>query len=76
MLSGFIYTFFVVVQDVRVYNEEVELDSRDAEQDFLQYKASCESLATLMSEIQDLKANGAKEGVRSVHIRYKSKRHC
>lgn len=49
-------------QDVRVYSEEVELDGRDPEQDYLQYKESCESLATLMSEIQDLKASGAKEG--------------
>uniref|UniRef100_A0A671W2Y5 THO complex 5 n=1 Tax=Sparus aurata TaxID=8175 RepID=A0A671W2Y5_SPAAU len=49
-------------QDVRVYSEEVELDGRDPEQDYLLYKESCEGLATLMSEIQDLKANGAKEG--------------
>uniref|UniRef100_H3DEQ7 THO complex 5 n=1 Tax=Tetraodon nigroviridis TaxID=99883 RepID=H3DEQ7_TETNG len=49
-------------QDVRVYSEEVELDSRDAEQDYKQFKESCESLANLMSEIQNLKANGAKEG--------------
>ncbi|KAM9394109.1 THO complex subunit 5 homolog [Pholidichthys leucotaenia] len=49
-------------QDVRVYREEVELDGRDPEQDYLQYKKSCESLATLMGEIQELKANGAKEG--------------
>lgn len=49
-------------QDVRVYSEEVELDGRDPEQDFLQYKESCESLATLMSEIQELKTNGAKDG--------------
>lgn len=47
-----------------MYSEEVELDGRNAEQDYQQYKESCESLATLMSEIQDLKANGAKEGVR------------
>lgn len=61
--------FLKIVQDVRVYSEEVELDSRDAEQDYLQYKESCESLATLMNEIQDFKANGAKEGVRIIHIR-------
>uniref|UniRef100_A0A7N6ASH1 THO complex 5 n=1 Tax=Anabas testudineus TaxID=64144 RepID=A0A7N6ASH1_ANATE len=48
-------------QDLRVYSEEVELDGRDPEQDFLQYKESCESLATLMSEIQDLKASGCAE---------------
>lgn len=52
-----------------MYSEEVELDGRDAEQDYLQYKESCESLATLMNEIQDFKANGAKEGVRIIHIR-------
>ncbi|KAG8012068.1 Tuftelin-interacting protein 11 [Nibea albiflora] len=56
-------------QDVRVYSEEVELDGRDPEQDYLQYKESCESLATLMSEIQDLKANGAKEGCAEVEQR-------
>lgn len=55
---------------MRVYSEEVELDSRDPEQDYLQYKESCESLATLMGEIQDLKANGAKEGVRILYLRY------
>lgn len=55
-----------IVQEVRVYSEEVELDSRDAEQDYKQFKESCESLATLMSEIQNLKANGAKDGVRCI----------
>lgn len=65
--------FFCIFQDARVYSEEVELDGRDPEQDFLQYKESCESLATLMSEIQDLKANGAKEGVRIILLRYTSK---
>lgn len=54
------------VQDVRVYSEEVELDGKDAEQDYQQFKESCDSLATLMSEIQELKANGAKEGVRAL----------
>ncbi|XP_035515031.1 THO complex subunit 5 homolog [Morone saxatilis] len=56
-------------QDMRVYSEEVELDGRDPEQDYLQYKESCESLATLMSEIQDLKTNGAKEGCAEVEQR-------
>lgn len=46
-----------------MYSEEVELDGKDPEQDYLQYKECCESLATLMSEIQERKANGAKEGV-------------
>uniref|UniRef100_A0A674MDH9 THO complex 5 n=1 Tax=Takifugu rubripes TaxID=31033 RepID=A0A674MDH9_TAKRU len=50
-------------QEIRVYSEEVELDSRDAKQDYKQFKESCDSLANLMSEIQNLKANGAKEGV-------------
>lgn len=49
-----------------MYSEEVELDNRGAEQDYKQFKESCESLAHLMSEIQNLKANGAKEGVRCV----------
>lgn len=53
------------LQDVRVYSEEVELDGKDAEQDYQQFKESCDSLAKLMSEIQELKANGAKEGVRA-----------
>lgn len=56
---------------MRVYNEEVELDSRDPEQDYLLYKESCESLATLMAEIQELKAKGAKEGVRKIEGLFK-----
>ncbi|XP_068167122.1 THO complex subunit 5 homolog [Antennarius striatus] len=58
----------------RVYNEEVELDSRDSKKDYDQYKASCENLATLMSEIQDLKANGAKEGC--VEVEQKRMQSC
>lgn len=50
---------------MRSYNEEGELDGRDPEYDYQQYKESCDSLAKLMSEIQELKANGAKEGVRT-----------
>lgn len=48
---------------MRIYNEEVELEGRDPEQDYALYKNTCESLATLMGEIQELKASGAKEGV-------------
>lgn len=48
---------------MRTYNEEVELESRDPEQDYTLYKNTCEALATLMGEIQELKASGAKEGV-------------
>lgn len=55
---------------MRVYNEEVELDGRDHEEDFLQFKESCEGLATLMGEIQKLKASGAKEGVRYTFIHF------
>lgn len=55
--------------DARVYSEEVELDGRDPEQDYQQYKQTCESLATLMGEIQELKANGAKEGCVEVEQR-------
>lgn len=58
--------FFFNFQDIRVYSEEVELDSRDAKQDYEQFKESCDSLANLMNEIQNLKANGAKEGVRYI----------
>ncbi|XP_077378240.1 THO complex subunit 5 homolog isoform X1 [Festucalex cinctus] len=56
-------------QDVRVYNEEVELDGRDHEEDFRQFKESCEGLATLMGEIQKLKASGAKEGSSEIEQR-------
>ncbi|XP_061624101.1 THO complex subunit 5 homolog isoform X2 [Phyllopteryx taeniolatus] len=56
-------------QDVRIYNEEVELDGRDHEEDFLQFKESCEGLATLMGEIQKLKANGAKDGSAEIERR-------
>ncbi|KAA0724697.1 THO complex subunit 5 -like protein [Triplophysa tibetana] len=50
------------VQDARVYNEEAELDGRDAQQDYTLYKDTCAALATLMAEIQELKASGAKDG--------------
>ncbi|XP_062307686.1 THO complex subunit 5 homolog [Osmerus eperlanus] len=53
-------------QDVRVYSEEVELDGRDPEKDYQQYKQTCDSLAKLMEEIQDLKAQGAKDGCAEV----------
>lgn len=56
-------------QEARTYSEEVELDGRDPEQDFLQYKESCENLAKLLNDIQDLKANGAKEGCAEVEQR-------
>lgn len=46
-----------------MYNEEAVLDSRNPEQDYAQYKDKCEVIANLMGEIQELKANGAKEGV-------------
>uniref|UniRef100_A0A4W4GX09 THO complex subunit 5 homolog n=1 Tax=Electrophorus electricus TaxID=8005 RepID=A0A4W4GX09_ELEEL len=56
-------------QDVRVYNEEVELEGRDTEQDYILYKSTCEAVAKLMAEIQDLKASGAKEGSMEVEER-------
>uniref|UniRef100_A0A673I6S6 THO complex subunit 5 homolog n=1 Tax=Sinocyclocheilus rhinocerous TaxID=307959 RepID=A0A673I6S6_9TELE len=49
-----------VPQDVRVYNEEVELEARDPQQDYMLYKDTCAALAKLMAEIQELKAGGAK----------------
>ncbi|KAF4081453.1 hypothetical protein AMELA_G00161530 [Ameiurus melas] len=61
-------------QDVRVYNEEAELEGRDPEQDYTLYKCTCEALATLMGEIQELKANGAKEG--SVEVEAKRRQGC
>uniref|UniRef100_A0A673IAL9 THO complex subunit 5 homolog n=1 Tax=Sinocyclocheilus rhinocerous TaxID=307959 RepID=A0A673IAL9_9TELE len=48
--------------DVRVYNEEVELEARDPQQDYMLYKDTCAALAKLMAEIQELKAGGAKVG--------------
>ncbi|CAL8327231.1 unnamed protein product [Arctogadus glacialis] len=56
-------------QDARVYSEEMELERRDPEQDYKQYKQTCESLASLMGEIQELKAAGAKEGCNEVEKR-------
>uniref|UniRef100_A0A674F5Y9 THO complex 5 n=1 Tax=Salmo trutta TaxID=8032 RepID=A0A674F5Y9_SALTR len=53
-------------QDIRVYSEEVELDGRDPEEDYQQYKLTCEALAKLMNDIQELKANGAKDGCAEV----------
>ncbi|RXN38358.1 THO complex subunit 5-like protein [Labeo rohita] len=50
------------VQDVRVYNEEVELEGRDPQQDYMLYKDTCAALAKLMDEIQELKAGGEKVG--------------
>uniref|UniRef100_A0A671NYM8 THO complex subunit 5 homolog n=1 Tax=Sinocyclocheilus anshuiensis TaxID=1608454 RepID=A0A671NYM8_9TELE len=47
-------------QAVRVYNEEVELEARDPQQDYMLYKDTCAALAKLMAEIQELKAGGAK----------------
>uniref|UniRef100_A0AAX7V079 THO complex 5 n=1 Tax=Astatotilapia calliptera TaxID=8154 RepID=A0AAX7V079_ASTCA len=38
----------------------------DPQQDYIQYKETCQSLANLMSEIQELKANGAKDGCAEV----------
>ncbi len=52
-----------VPQDVRVYNEEVELEVRDPQQDYMLYKDTCAALAKLMAEIQELKSGGAKVGV-------------
>ncbi|KAI2648599.1 hypothetical protein H4Q32_018743 [Labeo rohita] len=49
-------------QDVRVYNEEVELEGRDPQQDYMLYKDTCAALAKLMDEIQELKAGGEKVG--------------
>lgn len=51
---------------MRTYNEEAELEGRDPEQDYALYKNTCEALATLMGEIQELKTSGAKEGVSAV----------
>lgn len=52
-----------VPQEVRVYNEEVELEGRDPQQDYMLYKDTCDALSKLMAEIQELKAGGAKDGV-------------
>ncbi|XP_063043325.1 THO complex subunit 5 homolog [Engraulis encrasicolus] len=60
--------------DLRVYNEEAVLDSRNPEQDYAQYKDKCEVIANLMGEIQELKANGAKEG--SVELEERRRECC
>ncbi|XP_016358497.1 THO complex subunit 5 homolog isoform X2 [Sinocyclocheilus anshuiensis] len=54
--------FTAKTQAVRVYNEEVELEARDPQQDYMLYKDTCAALAKLMAEIQELKAGGAKVG--------------
>uniref|UniRef100_A0A674F442 THO complex 5 n=1 Tax=Salmo trutta TaxID=8032 RepID=A0A674F442_SALTR len=51
---------------LRTVDEEVELDGRDPEEDYQQYKLTCEALAKLMNDIQELKANGAKDGCAEV----------
>uniref|UniRef100_A0A8C1I9F1 THO complex 5 n=1 Tax=Cyprinus carpio TaxID=7962 RepID=A0A8C1I9F1_CYPCA len=48
------------LHEVRVYNEEVELEDRDPQQDYMLYKDTCADLAKLMAEIQELKSSGAK----------------
>uniref|UniRef100_A0A8C2Q4K9 THO complex 5 n=1 Tax=Cyprinus carpio TaxID=7962 RepID=A0A8C2Q4K9_CYPCA len=50
-----------VPQEVRVYNEEVELEDRDPQQDYMLYKDTCADLAKLMAEIQELKSSGSVE---------------
>uniref|UniRef100_A0A8C1S0K2 THO complex 5 n=1 Tax=Cyprinus carpio TaxID=7962 RepID=A0A8C1S0K2_CYPCA len=58
----FCCTFGVCVpQEVRVYNEEVELEDRDPQQDYMLYKDTCADLAKLMAEIQELKSSGSVE---------------
>lgn len=61
----YLIRLIVLVQDLRVYNEEAVLDNRSPEQDYEQYKDKCDLIAKLMGEIQELKASGAKEGVRT-----------
>ncbi|XP_072565216.1 THO complex subunit 5 homolog isoform X2 [Paramormyrops kingsleyae] len=61
-------------QDVKVYNEEAELEGRSPAQDHEQYKETCESLARLMAEIQELKSAGAKDG--SVEIEERRMQSC
>ncbi|XP_048853765.1 THO complex subunit 5 homolog isoform X2 [Brienomyrus brachyistius] len=61
-------------QDVKVYNEEAELEGRSPAQDHEQYKETCKSLARLMAEIQELKSAGAKDG--SVEIEERRMQSC
>lgn len=51
-----------------MYNEDVELEGRDPAQDYVQYKETCEALAKLMAEIQELKVNGSRDNVSKLHI--------
>uniref|UniRef100_A0A8C1S110 THO complex 5 n=1 Tax=Cyprinus carpio TaxID=7962 RepID=A0A8C1S110_CYPCA len=60
-----------VPQEVRVYNEEVELEDRDPQQDYMLYKDTCADLAKLMAEIQELKSSGAKVGSVEIEDRHR-----
>lgn len=53
----------VLLQDLRVYNEEVLLDNRSPEQDYEQYKDTCDVISKFVGDIQELKSSGDKEGV-------------
>ncbi|XP_066545545.1 THO complex subunit 5 homolog [Amia ocellicauda] len=53
-------------QEVRVYSEEVELESRDPNQDYALYKQTCEDLAKLMAEIHELKTSGGKDSATEI----------
>ncbi|XP_061117754.1 THO complex subunit 5 homolog isoform X2 [Conger conger] len=61
-------------QDARVYNEDVELEGRDPAQDYDQYKDTCEALAKLMAEIQELKTNGSRDN--SIEIEERRMQSC
>ncbi|KAG9354561.1 hypothetical protein JZ751_001274 [Albula glossodonta] len=61
-------------QDSRVYGEEVELEGRDPAQDYDQYKETCEALARLMAEIQELKTSGSRDN--SVEIEERRMQSC
>lgn len=56
--------FLAVLQDVKYYSEETEVDLRDPGKDYELYKQTCEELQRLMAEIQDLKSKGSKDSVR------------
>ncbi|XP_053558159.1 THO complex subunit 5 homolog isoform X2 [Bombina bombina] len=53
-------------QEGRYYSEEAEVDVRDPKMDYQLYKETCQDLQRLMSEIQDLKSKGSKDGAAEI----------
>ncbi|KAM4710497.1 THO complex subunit 5 isoform 2-T2 [Discoglossus pictus] len=56
-------------QEGRYYSEEAEVDSRNPKLDYELYKETCQDLQRLMSEIQELKSNGGKDGAAEIEAK-------